>query len=132
MSIPKYCGICCIESTLDEDHGEVSAVPVLRTLAKHHGVRFKWKPVKSGDRFLKQLEAWTELDNTFGILYISAHGIPGGISLPDADPVRDNLRLPQMADLLEEDGANNGGCVVHFGSCSTQRTTVEDFDDFRS
>lgn len=132
MAKPKHCGICCIESTWNEDHGEVPAVPTLRTLAKHHGVPFKKKTVKSSDRFLKWLKEWTELDDSFGILYVSSHGFPGGISLPDANPVWSNLRLPQMADLLEEQGANNGGCIVHFGSCSTQRTTVADFDAFRS
>lgn len=62
---------------------------------------------------------------------VSSHGFAGGISAPDADPVRDNVRLAQMADLLEDLEAENSGCLVHFTSCSTQRETEVVLRDFR-
>ena len=130
----KKCGICCIESVWDGDEGEVAATPVLKTLARHRGVPFvsnSRKPFASGDQFFHWLKKWTELDSTFRILYVSSHGFAGGISAAEADPVRDNVRLPQMADLLEHLDVDNSGCLVHFGSCSTQRATKAVSDDFR-
>ena len=134
MAKPKKCGICCIESAWDSDEGEVPATPVLRTLARHRGVPFvsnSKTPFASGDEFFTCLKKWTELDVEFRILYVSSHGFPGGISAAEADPVRDNVRLAQMADLLEHLDVDNSACLVHFGSCSTQRASGTDFCDFR-
>lgn len=41
MAKDRTCGICCIESVWSSNDGEVPATPVLRTLARHHGVPFK-------------------------------------------------------------------------------------------
>ena len=133
MAKEGTCGICCIESVWSTDDGEVAATPVLRTLAHHHRVPFETnpRPFSSGDEFFGWLERWTRLGNEVSVLYVSSHGFAGGISAADADPVRDNVRLAQMADLLEELGAGNSGCLVHFGSCSTQRETEGVLRDFR-
>ena len=124
----KECGIFCIESVWEGDQGEVAATPALKTLARHHGVRFESKSFASGDSFFDCLEKWTAAEDTFRILYVWSHGFAGGISAPEGDAVRDNVRLPQMADRLEDSSPE---CLAHFGACSTQRVSREVFQDFR-
>ena len=124
----KKCGIFCIESVWESDQGEVAATPALKTLARHHGVRFESKSFASGDGFFDCLKKWTEAEDTFRILYVWSHGFAGGISAPEGDAVRDNVRLPQMADRLE---GSSPECLAHFGACSTQKVSRKVFRDFR-
>ena len=126
----KQCGICCIETEWEDER--VSVIPALRTLSAVHQIPFKSKPISTSDDFAKWLARWTELPNDYGILYISSHGFPGGITLHDDDAFRSNVRLPQIADALEQADVSNESCIIHFGSCSTQRASARDFDDFRS
>ena len=126
----KQCGICCIEIEWEDDR--ISVIPALRTLSTVHQIPFKAKAVSTSDDFARWLAKWTELPNEYGVLYISSHGFPGGITLHDDDAFRANVRLPQIADALEQTDVSNSGCIIHFGSCSTHRTSALDFEDFRS
>lgn len=124
----KRCGVFCIESQWDGDQGEVAATPVLKTVARHHGVRFESRSFASGDGFFDCLKEWMEAEDTFRILCVCSHGFAGGITAPEGDAVRDNVRLPQMADRLE---GSSPECLAHFGACSTQNVSPEVFRDFR-
>ena len=126
----KQCGICCIEIEWEDDR--ISVIPALRTLSAIHQIPFKSKSISTSEDFAKWLAKWTELPTDYGILYISSHGFPGGITLYDDDAFRANVRLPQIADALEQTNVDNSGCIVHFGSCSTHRASTHDFEDFRS
>lgn len=129
----KKCGIFCIESVWKGDDGEVPATPALRTLASHHDVPFvESDPFSSGDEFFTCLKRWTEADDTFRILYVWSHGFAGGISAPEGNPARDNVRLPQMADQLEDSKWGSSECLAHFGACSTQNATRDVLRDFRA
>lgn len=127
----RQCGICCIEVKWED--ARVSVIPALRTLSAVHQIpEVKGKKVSTSDEFAKWLAKWTELPNDYGILYISSHGFPGGVTLHDDEAFRANVRLPQIADALEETEEDNENCIIHFGSCSTHRTNPRDFEDFRS
>ena len=130
MKKRKQCGICCIETKWEDER--VSVIPPLRTLSALHKVPFESEQVSLSDDFARLLSKWTELSSDYGILYISSHGFPGGIALHDDDAFRAYVRLPQIADALEQAGISNEGCLIHFGSCSTLRTSARDFDDFRN
>ncbi|MCY4014389.1 MAG: hypothetical protein OXG82_16925 [Gammaproteobacteria bacterium] len=122
-------GIYCIEREWEQSAWTAS--PPLKALAAHHGVGYCAKTgISTGDAFLEALSQWTTLCESFGILYISSHGFPGGITV-GCDPVRDTVRLGQMADLLESAQVDNGGCLLHFGTCSTQKLVRQGFSDFR-
>jgi len=122
-------GIYCIEREWEKPAWTAS--PPLKALAAHHGVPYDdMTGISTGDAFLEALSGWTKLSGSFAILYISSHGFPGGITVGD-DPVRDTVRLGQMADLLEAANVDNGGCLVHFGTCSTQKLVGTGFSDFR-
>lgn len=127
----RKCGIFCIQLACKSDEGEVPAAPALKTLANHYGVRFKKHSFASGDEFFTGLRKWTEAEDAFRVLYVWSHGFPGGISAAGADPVRDQVRLSQMADWLEDLNVASSGCLAHFGACSTLRATPEAFRDFR-
>ena len=123
------CGIFCIDSEWESDQGEVPATPALEALASHHGVPFESNSFADGDGFFTCLKKWAEAKDTFRILYVWSHGFAGGINAPEGDAVRDRVRLPQMADCLED--WDSAACLAHFGACSTQRATHEVFRDFR-
>ena len=122
-------GIYCIER--EWERKAWTAVPPLKALADHHGVEFKAEAgVATGDAFLNALTGWTEQTSDYAILYISSHGFPGGITVGD-DSVRDTVRLGQIGDLLEAADVPNSGCLLHFGTCSTQKLVSTGFRDFR-
>ncbi|MXW48875.1 MAG: hypothetical protein F4X81_02160 [Gammaproteobacteria bacterium] len=129
--LKRHCGICCIE--VEWEDKKVSVIPALRTLSAIHGIpELKSRRISTSDDFAKFLAKWAELPSDYGILYISSHGFPGGVTLHDDDAFRANVRLPQIADALEQTEVDNAGCIIHFGSCSTQRASAQDFDYFRS
>ena len=128
--MPKNrCGICCIEVRWEDE--QISVIPALRTLSAIHAIpKLQAKKISTSEDFARYLAKWTELSAEYGILYISSHGFPSGVSLHDDDAFRANVRLPQIADALEQTEVDNAGCIIHFGSCSTQRASARDFEDF--
>lgn len=128
----KKCGIFCVESKWKTDEGEVAAKPVLETLRQYHQVPFKSISFATGDEFLSCLTRWTEANDTFRVLYIWSHGIPGGIWAPEGEPARTSVRLIQMADHLEHLNVQSSGCLAHFGSCSTLKMAGSELRDFRT
>lgn len=123
-----HCGICCIETAWD--NGKVTAIPALRTLAALKEVGYVSKSISTADQFAKTLDAWMELDTGFDILYVSSHGLPGGIALNENIPFKRNIRLPQIADIFEDWDCENDRCIVHFGSCSTLSASSQEINDF--
>ena len=101
----KQCGICCIEIEWEDDR--MSVIPALRTFSALHEIPFKQTSVSTSNDFARWLTKWTELPSDYGILYISSHGFPGGITLHDDDAFRANVRLPQIADALEQTDVDN-------------------------
>lgn len=125
----RACGVWCIEASWGNEVTTPTSVrPILDILATANPDR-KWRVpsfyarVATGEEFCHHLQRWTlKKHGRYGVLYIAAHGEPGGIAVGT-----ERLSLDDIAYQLEGKCA---GRVVVFASCATMGATRRQLQAF--
>lgn len=99
------------------DETELSAKPMLCTVARYHTAKLVHKVANTRSKFLDYLRSWDEHDSEFCFLHLWFHGSKGGVSVGSS-----NITFDAILDSYGEHPNNWKNCVVHFGSCSTMAT----------
>ena len=125
-------GIYCIETDWD---GPFSVEQPLTFLTEAHEVSFEFHGrVRSSTQFGKALRGWIERpDWEYSLLYLGFHGFERGVQVGRGSaPLRDYVRLEQIADLVAHHGHEERmeGCLIHFGACSTMDAADSELVDF--
>ena len=121
-SYEKY--IYCLEGSWHKNpRSNQSVKPILELLHNFHKVKYTYRRCLTKGEFLSGLQAFTHKRySKYAILYIAYHGFKNGIYIG-----KEFITLKEIADLLE---GKLYGKIVHFGSCSTLRTSENNIYDF--
>lgn len=125
----RACGVWCLEASWGSDVTSPTSVrPILHVLATPNPDR-KWRVpsfyarVATGEEFAHLLRRWSLKKHAkYAVLYIAAHGEPGGIAVGT-----ERLSLDDIAYHLE---GRCAGRVVVFGTCATMGATRRQLERF--
>lgn len=106
-------GIFCIEGLWDPDLRVGSTVqPVLELLRLHENVQYIHREYATREEFEFYVKKWSQKRyRAYPILYLTSHGLAGGIDLGG-----EFYSLDELAELLTSKCANR---VIMFSSCTT-------------
>jgi len=118
----KY--IYCLEGNWSKNpRSNQSVKPILDLLHTFSKVKYIYCKCVTKDEFLKGLKAFTQKRySNYTILYIAYHGRKNCIHFGN-----DSITINEIASVLE---GKLYGKIVHFGSCSTLRTSSKNIIDF--
>ena len=116
--------IYCLEGNWDKHPRSTKSIrPILELLKTSSKVKYIYHRCLTKEEFLRHLSDFTKLRySNYSILYFAFHGRSNRIVLG-----KEEILLSELADVLE--GKLNGK-IVHFGSCSTLKTSQNNIDDF--
>jgi hypothetical protein len=116
--------IYCLEGNWDKHPRSAKSIkPILELLKTSSKVKYIYHRCLTKEDFLRHLSDFTKLRySNYSILYFAFHGRSNRIVLG-----KEEILLSELADVLE---GKLSGKIVHFGSCSTLRTSIENINDF--
>lgn len=116
--------IYCLEGNWDKHPRSTKSIrPILELLKTSSKVKYIYHRCLTKEEFLRHLSDFTKLRySNYSILYFAFHGRSNRIVLG-----REEILLSELADVLE---GKLSGKIVHFGSCSTLRTSDFNISDF--
>lgn len=120
----KY--IYCLEGNWNKNpRSHQSVKPMLELLRTFSGIKYIYHKCNTREEFFYRLEQFTKgYYKNYTVLYLAFHGLTNRI-LVENQPIT----LKEIATALESKLADK---IVHFGSCSTLRTTEKNIQYFIS
>ncbi len=124
-SAPK--GIFCLEGAWEDNLTDrTSVLPLLRLLEDTDAVPYVHKSVATDAELTYYLRRWRRY-SSFKVLYLSFHGVPGGILLSTEKGEETTLDLGALGKALEGQAK---GRLIHFGSCDTLKVSDDVLHEF--
>lgn len=128
MSDTKICerNIYCLEGNWNKNpRSHQSVKPMLELLRTFSSVKYIYHKCDTKEEFYKCLQQFTKgTYKNYTVLYLAFHGRTNRIIVENQ-----YIALKEIATALESKLANK---IVHFGSCSTLRTSEKNIQDFIS
>ena len=120
----KY--IYCLEGNWNKNpRSHQSIKPILDLLRTVSGVKYIYHKCNTKKEFFYQLQQFTKgTYKNYAVLYLAFHGRTNRIEVENQ-----YITLKEIANALEGKLADK---IVHFGSCSTLRTSEKNIQDFIS
>ncbi|MFT4223766.1 DUF6642 family protein [Dysgonomonas sp.] len=118
--------IYCLEGNWNKNpRSHQSVKPMLELLRTFSGIKYIYHKCDTKEEFYKRLQQFTKgTYKNYSILYLAFHGKPNRIGVE-----KGFITLKEIATALESKLANK---IVHFGSCSTLRTSEKNIQNFIS
>lgn len=118
--------IYCLEGNWNKNpRSHQSVKPMLELLRTFKGIKYIYHKCETKEDFYKRLQQFTKgTYKNYSILYLAFHGKPNRIGVE-----KGFITLKEIATALEGKLANK---IVHFGSCSTLRTSGKNIQNFIS
>lgn len=116
--------IYCLEGNWNRNPRSLQSVrPILEILKTSSKVKYIYRKCQTKEDFFQSLNDFTKKRYAnYSILYIAFHGRSNRIFMG-----KEYVTLKNIADTLE---GKLSGKIVHFGSCSTLRTSEANIADF--
>lgn len=120
----KY--IYCLEGNWNKNpRSHQSIKPILDLLRTVSGVKYIYHKCNTKEEFFYRLQQFTtKTYKNYAVLYLAFHGRTNRIEIENQ-----YITLKEIANALEGKLADK---IVHFGSCSTLRTSDKNIQDFIS
>lgn len=118
--------IYCLEGNWNKNpRSHQSVKPMLELLRTFKGIKYKYYKCDTKEEFFKRLQQFTKgTYKNYPILYLAFHGRKNRIIVENQ-----YITLKEIATALESKLADK---FVHFGSCSTLRTSEKNIQHFIS
>jgi hypothetical protein len=116
--------IYCLEGNWNKNpRSHQSVKPMLVLLRTFANIKYVYYKCDTKDEFYKRLQQFTKgTYKNYSVLYLAFHGKPNRIEVE-----KQYITLKEIATALEGKLANK---IVHFGSCSTLRTSEKNIQNF--
>ncbi|MFT4224330.1 DUF6642 family protein [Dysgonomonas sp.] len=118
--------IYCLEGNWNKNpRSNQSVKPMLELLRTFSGIKYIYHKCETKEGFFKRLQQFTKgTYKNYTVLYLAFHGKPNRIEVE-----KGLITLEEIATALEGKLASK---IVHFGSCSTLRTSERNIQHFIS